>query len=87
MPAHYDLKSIGDQVHRLTMQDEAEKLLTDMIFRALYQSGSVTTEQIDGFLDQLPHGSDKEASEFSALLHARMLDIYSIMNAPARGKD
>lgn len=82
MPAQYELKAIGDQVYRLTLQLEIEKILTDTLLRALSLHGLLSQKTIDGILDQLPKAKDDEGELFTALYHSRLLGIHERLGTP-----
>lgn len=75
MPDQYDIISIGDQVHNLTMQLEIEKILTGTLFRLLQGATGVGYDTVEGMVKVDLNLLDGEPATFNSLRKKRLTDL------------
>lgn len=79
MPAQYDIKSIGDQVHKLTLELEVEKILTDVLFKYVHGTTGVDMNFLNRSAENIAD-SDEDSRLLVELLNARFSGIKKSLN-------
>ncbi len=88
MPAHYDIKAIGDQVHKLTLELEVEKTLTSFLLHYLQSHGILKPGIINNLIDgKISEPLDPEGKLFLNLRKARLVDIRDALAKSVGGND
>lgn len=85
--ARDEVKALEQQLLRLRLEFEAEKIAIDMVLRRLKAAGLISAEPIEKLLDQAPPGRDADSDLFAAVFHARMLQIHELLTKPPDAAD